>query len=227
MEKKTRITKKNINRKKKDKRNNLVLPSNNINNEKSKYLERKSKTQIHPVDIYDTLSVDKNNENNKNGYFKSKNEEDILSSDSNFKENNKNTNGKESIRNKKNKKYKIKKEEKESKFKTNEKKEENYEQRTIIPYNRKNIKLNSIINKQKNKKIFTLLSAEYSIMEYEEAIKNDKRKWSLIYCGYLTEKNFIFNTFIAESFIDLRSIKINFFCFRLEIIFVLNALFIY
>ena len=62
-------------------------------------------------------------------------------------------------------------------------------------------------------------------MEYEEAIKNDKRGWSQIYYAYLIDKNFFCNTFISESFINLRSIKINLFCFRLEVIFVFNALF--
>ena len=62
-------------------------------------------------------------------------------------------------------------------------------------------------------------------MEYEEAIKNDKRNWSQIYFAYLIDKNFFFNTFISESFINIRSIKINLFCFRLEVIFVFNALF--
>lgn len=86
-EKKTKITKRNnFEKKKTDKRNNLVLSSHNINNEKPKYIEGKSKNQIHPMDMYDTLSVDKNNEKNKNGYSKTKYEEDNLSSDSNFGE---------------------------------------------------------------------------------------------------------------------------------------------
>ena len=223
-EKKTKITKRNnFEKKKTDKRNNLVLSSHNINNEKPKYIEGKSKNQIHPMDMYDTLSVNKNNEKNKNGYSKTKYEEDNLSSDSNFGEHKKNIDGNE---NKKNKKYTNKKEEKEKKkSKINEKKEDIYEQKIIIPYRNKNTKTITIINKEKNKKIFISTNAEYSIMEYDEAIKNDKRKWSIIYYGYLIDKNFIFNTFISESFIDLRSIKINFFCFRLEIIFILNALF--
>ena len=62
-------------------------------------------------------------------------------------------------------------------------------------------------------------------MSYREAIKNDKRTWPAIYLGYIIEKNFYLNTFISDSFIDLRTIKINLLCFRLEIIFVLNALF--
>ena len=70
-----------------------------------------------------------------------------------------------------------------------------------------------------------MTNEEISIMTYEEAIKKDKRKLSKIYCNYLIEKNFIFNIFISKSFIHLRLIKLNFLCFRLEIIFVLNALF--
>ena len=62
-------------------------------------------------------------------------------------------------------------------------------------------------------------------MDYKEAVKNDKRSWCKIYIGYLFEKNSYLNAFVSDSFIDLRTIKINFLCFRLEIIFVLNALF--
>ena len=70
-----------------------------------------------------------------------------------------------------------------------------------------------------------MINDELLIMDYEKAIKKNKRTWIKMYFHYLLEKNFIINTFSSESFINLRSIKINYLCFRLEIIFALNALF--
>ena len=73
--------------------------------------------------------------------------------------------------------------------------------------------------------MYIFISEEYLLMGYEEAIKNDKRTWSKIYYGFLIENHFILHTFVSESFIDIRTLKINLFCFRLDIIFLLNALF--
>ena len=234
-EKKTRITKRgHSNKKKTNQRNNLVYSKENIK-EKPEYI-KELQNQDHPIDILDNITSHKKNEKNKNSQanknkYITKNESENYSI---------NSESDQQVKSKKEKKHSNKKEEnekksyisKKSKIKNKEKeqkeKEKEKEQETIIPYKNKNKKIVTNIgkpkyNKEKNNYSFT--SEEFSIMTYEEAIKNDKRLLSNIYCGYLSENNFIFNTFISDSFVDLRSLKINLFCFRLELIFVLNALF--
>ena len=77
------------------------------------------------------------------------------------------------------------------------------------------------INKRKN----NLYSRhELSLMKYEEAIKN-KVIFSEIYWYYLIEYNFILYTIISDPFLNLLTIKISYFCFRLELIFAFNAFF--
>ena len=219
-EKRTKITRKKLNRKKTDKRNNLVLPKTKI----SEKPNEENNKNIHPMDM-DTLSLSKKKDKDK--YRK----KIIESSDSNSENNNKKTIDDFEEKTKKKKKLNIKEEnEKKSKIskkkkeKSNNHKEKENEQKAIIPYRDRNKKLSTKISNQKNISN-TLTSEELSLMEYEEAIKNDKRNWSQIYFAYLIDKNFFFNTFISESFINIRSIKINLFCFRLEVIFVFNALF--
>ena len=237
-EKRTRITRKNLKHKKTDKRNNLV----NMNEEKPKINKEmiNNKKYVHPVDMLDTLTLNKNNKNKNN---KNKNPIKGDSSESNFDEDEdkKNTDENYDDNMRKSKKHKTmynKKEEKEKKSifskksknknknkeKQKEKENKNKDTKHIETYSNKNKKyINNENEKNSNYNIMT--NEELSIMDYEEAIKIDKRKWSKIYWDYLIEKNCISNTFISESFINLRTIKINFLCFRLEIIFVLNALF--
>ena len=87
---------------------------------------------------------------------------------------------------------------------------------------KKNVK--KIKNERKNNNLYS--RQEYIYMEYEETIKNNKFKFSEIYLSYLIENNFILNTIISDSFINLIPIKISYLCFRLEIMLVLNAFFI-
>ena len=84
-------------------------------------------------------------------------------------------------------------------------------------------KIKKFKNVGKNNNLYT--RQEFLIMNYEEAIKNDKIKFSEVYLSYLIENNFILNTIISDSFINLIPIKISYLSFRLEIIFALNALF--
>ena len=86
---------------------------------------------------------------------------------------------------------------------------------------KKNVK--KIKNERKNNNLYS--RQEYIYMEYEEAIKNNKFKFSEIYLLYLIENNIILNTIISDSFINLIPIKISYLCFRLEIMLVLNAFF--
>ena len=109
------------------------------------------------------------------------------------------------------------------------KKEEDLDEIKIISYKDKNKnkeirKLSTKVYTQKNINN-TITTEESSLMEYEEAIKNDKRSLGQMYIAYLFDKNLFLNTFISKSFINLRTIKINIFFFRLEVIFLLNALF--
>ena len=222
-EKRTKITRKKLDRKKTDKRNNLVLPKTKVN-EKPNYKNEENKKNIHPMDM-DTLSISKKKEKDK--YRKNIVESSDSNSENNYK---KSDDYEEKIKRKKKgnakddneKKSKLSKKKKEKNTKN---KEQEYMQRAIISYRNKDRKISTKITNQKNITSNTLTSEELSLMEYEEAIKNDKRGWSQIYYAYLIDKNFFCNTFISESFINLRSIKINLFCFRLEVIFVFNALF--
>ena len=187
------------------------------------------------MDNLDNLSHKKKSKKNN-----VKTEENILS-ESNSEEDNKETIEakyyKDTIsKNKKHKKHHNKKEINDKKSylsKKNKGKKENddneIEQKTIVPYRNKNHKMSTKIGgkPKQNKKTnnYTITSEELLMMNYEEAINNDKRIWSKMYWAYIIEKNFIINTFVSEAFLDLRPIKINFLFFRLEIIFVLNALF--
>ena len=229
-EKKTKLTRK-TKRKKTDKRNNLVQAGYKIQDEKPKYkIDSNNKKYSHPIDILDALSFKKNSEKKKNVNSKH-NKEDIVSNpntednkddyyDNKSKKNKTNLKKKEDIEKKSHKK-KIKINKKEA-----EENDENYYKKTIIPYRHNKKQISIKINKQKNQKdMYIFISEEYLLMGYEEAIKNDKRTWSKIYYGFLIENHFILHTFVSESFIDIRTLKINLFCFRLDIIFLLNALF--
>ena len=229
-EKKTKLTRRNKERKKTDKRNNLVQPGYNTQyDEKPKNKKEKNdKKYMHPMDM-DTLSVNKNNQKKKNQ--KSKNNKDDINESLSNPEDNKEDDYYENIKRKKNRKNsnKIEENEKKSQKKKNksnikEEDDELYNKKTIIPYRSNNKKLSNISKQKEQKDMYTFSSEEYLIMNYEEAIKNDKRSWSKMYYGFLLENNCILYTFVSESFIDVRSLKINFFVFRLEIFFVLNAL---
>ena len=65
---------------------------------------------------------------------------------------------------------------------------------------------------------------ELSFLTYEQAIKN-KIVFSEIYWYCLIEYNFILHTIISDPFLNLITIKISYFCFRLELIFAFNAFF--
>ena len=225
-EKKTRLT-----RKKTMKRNNLVIQNKNkITEEKPKY-----RNHLHPMDNLDALSINKKSGKIKHNHKKEiiKTEGKKLYSESNSEEDNKETiadkyNNDRISKHKKNKKFNNKKEINEkkshnSKKNKSKKDEEEYEQKYILPS--KNKKLGEKLKNYKQNKTYTITSEELLMMDYDEAIKNDKRIWSKMYWSFLIEKNFIINTFVSEAFLDLRPIKINFLFFRLEIIFVLNALF--
>jgi len=86
---------------------------------------------------------------------------------------------------------------------------------------KKNVK--KIKNEAKNNNLY--LRQEFLFMDYEEAIKNDKIKFSEVFLTYLIENHFILNTIISDSFINLITIKISYLSFRIELILVLNALF--
>ena len=63
-------------------------------------------------------------------------------------------------------------------------------------------------------------------MEYDDAIKKDKRTLCEYYSENLKEKQIILNTFIAEDPIKSRGIKIILFNLNFVLYFVINGLFI-
>ena len=228
-EKKTRLSRMYANRKKTDKRNNLVLAKENVKEKPSYFKETKNKN--HPMDNLDNLSYYKKNEKNKNkasnknkNITKNDTENNFISSESedqkNYSKNKENEdNEKKTYATKKNK----------LKYKEKESRDKDKDRETIVPYRSQNRKLVTSMVKPKNNKesnkSYSFTKEEFSIMTYEEAIKNDKRTMSNMYWNYVIENNFILNTFVSDSFVDLKSLKINLLCFRLELIFVFNALF--
>ena len=66
---------------------------------------------------------------------------------------------------------------------------------------------------------------ELNDMGFDMALSIDNRTFCLIYVGYLLEEHIIFNTFFTDLYLELRSIKMSFLLFGIEINFFLNALF--
>ena len=80
--------------------------------------------------------------------------------------------------------------------------------------------------KLKNKIVnYAYTNEELNEMEFYEALQNDKRTFIRIYWSYLLDNHIILNTFFADSYLDLRIIKISFLIYTFEISFFLNALF--
>ena len=82
---------------------------------------------------------------------------------------------------------------------------------------------NNESNLKQNKKSYS--SEELFDLSYEESLIYDKRSYALIYWNYLELQHIIINTFILESFLELRIIKIYFLIFSFGLEFTLNALF--
>jgi hypothetical protein len=215
-EKKTRITKKvDLKGRRKSTKNNFIYPNHEFYKEKKEYIKEK---EIHPIDTIDfeNMSINKNYGKKMHSTTHVRKYNPKAETEKNELESQESDEIKDIYN------YKKNKEEKEKTFKKKKSKRK-IEKEIEKKYNKISEKKDA---KQRIKnKNYKYTTEELSIMSYGEAIKNDKRTWSSIYLGYLIEKNFYLNTFISDSFIDLRTIKINLLCFRLEIIFVLNALF--
>ena len=63
---------------------------------------------------------------------------------------------------------------------------------------------------EKKNKIYFSKSEEYEDMEFDEAIKKDKRNFFQIYKSFIFEEHIILNTFFTEVYSELRAIKISF-----------------
>ena len=75
------------------------------------------------------------------------------------------------------------------------------------------------------KKFYITPNEEYADMDFDEALKSDKRTFFQIYKSNLLEEHIIFNTFCTEVYLELRAVKISFLFFGYEINFFLNAFF--
>ena len=80
---------------------------------------------------------------------------------------------------------------------------------------------------KKNKNLNNLSQTDEDLqdMDYEEAIKYDKRSIFKIYWSFLVDSQIILGTFCTDNFLNLFVIKLSFFIFTFEISFFLNALF--
>jgi len=85
-------------------------------------------------------------------------------------------------------------------------------------------------NLEENRKIKKFVEEYFETspdeMEYDDAIKKDKRTFCQYFSDNLREKQIIANTFIAEDPIKSRAIKIILFNLNLVLYFVINGLFI-
>ena len=105
----------------------------------------------------------------------------------------------------------------------------------VIPEETKNIESEKDkIEKSKNignmrlkyKKVsYSYTRDDFGDMEFDMALGADNRSFCLMYSSYLLEEHIIFNTFFTDLYLDLRSIKMSFLLFGIEINFFLNALF--
>jgi len=219
-EKRTRITKKvDLRGRRKSTKNNFIYPNHELYKEKKEYIKEK---EIHPIDTIDfeNMSINKNYGKKMHSTTHIRKYMPKAETEKNELESQESDEIRDIYNYNKNKEANNEEKEKTNKNKKSKKKSE---KEIDKKYNKINEKKN-IKQRIKNKN-YKYTTEELSIMSYEEAIKNDKRAWFAIYLGYLIEKNFYLNTFISDSFIDLKTIKINLLFFRLEIIFVLNALF--
>ena len=62
------------------------------------------------------------------------------------------------------------------------------------------------------KKLYTPDYEKYNDLNYEDALNYDKRSFSQMFLAFLYQQHAIINTFFAEIFLELRAIKISFFC---------------
>ena len=78
----------------------------------------------------------------------------------------------------------------------------------------------------KYKKVnYSYTREELNDMEFDLALSADNRSFCSIYLSYLLEEHIIFNTFFTDLYLELRSIKMSFLLFGIQINFFLNALF--
>ena len=80
-------------------------------------------------------------------------------------------------------------------------------------------------NKNKYKKDKLNDDEELQEIDYENAIRNDKRSCLKMYWSSLVYSQIIINTFCSNNNLDLLIVKISYFIFSLDISFFLNALF--
>ena len=78
----------------------------------------------------------------------------------------------------------------------------------------------------KNKRVnYSYTREELNDMVFDIALSADNRSFCSIYISYLLEEHIIFNTFFTDLYLELRSIKMSFLLFGIQINFFLNALF--
>ena len=87
------------------------------------------------------------------------------------------------------------------------------------------IKTQNIVNKKNSKIMEAIINEDIQDMDYEEAIKKDKRSFFKIYWSFLVDALIIFETFFKNSYLDLFIIKLSFLLYTFQISFFLNALF--
>ncbi len=72
---------------------------------------------------------------------------------------------------------------------------------------------------------FAYTDEELDGMDFNDAYVHDNRPFIRMYWSYLVNNHIIINTFFADTYLDLRIIKISFLIYTFEISFFLNAFF--
>ena len=89
----------------------------------------------------------------------------------------------------------------------------------INPINRKNEKIDSIIDKYEKQ------DEKINDLSFDEAVKNDKRNIIQIYKGYLVDVHILINLIFSPNYLELRYVKFIFFIFGIGFDGFLNAFF--
>ena len=93
-------------------------------------------------------------------------------------------------------------------------------------FTNKSIKNIKVYKNSKNKQPYNYRDIELNYLEYQNAIKYDKRTYIQYYCSLLKQKQLILFTFISNSDYNIFIIKLSLFIFSLSLNFTITALFL-
>jgi len=93
-------------------------------------------------------------------------------------------------------------------------------------FTNKSIKNIKVYKNSKNKQSYNYRDIELNYLNYQNAIKYDKRTYIQYYCSLLKQKQLILFAFISNSDYNIFTIKLSLFIFSLSLSFTITALFL-